>query len=95
MERADGYWVDTSYKSRIKEFLTEKFDCLKDNKRGTMYATATVGSGIVGYALTGVPLVGVLCSSISGQMFMIRSESQILKAMEERIDKLRENGRTL
>jgi len=88
MARADGHWVDTSYRGRVKEFLTERFDSLKDNKRGTAYAAATVGSGIVGYALTGIPIVGAFCSSISSGICFIHSELQISKAIGKRIYEL-------
>jgi hypothetical protein len=60
-----GHWVELNHRERIKNFLMEKFDVIKNNKRGVVYTVTTVGSGVAGYAFTGSPLMAVGCSVVS------------------------------
>jgi hypothetical protein len=86
MAKAEGHWVDTSYRGRVKEFLNEKFSYLKDtigdNKRQTAYVVATLVSGVAGYALTGMPELGLGTAIISAGISIAHDST---RSFEKRI----------
>ena len=82
-----GHWVKLNRRERIKDFLTEKFNIIKNNKRGVVYAVATAGSGVVGYALTGYPVIGLACSEVSINLCMVHALKGLDNAYEKLIKK--------